>query len=30
LDATDLSLGTFYSLHVANTHSATCEGKKRD
>jgi len=30
LDAIDLSLGTFYSLHVANTHSATCEGKERD
>lgn len=30
LDAIDLSLGTFYSLHVANAHSATCEGKERD
>lgn len=26
----DLCLGTFYSLHVANTNSATCEGKERD
>lgn len=28
--AIDLCLATFYSLHVANTHRATCEGKGRD
>ncbi len=30
LGAIDLCLATFFSLHVANTHSATCEGKGRD